>query len=167
MWDEQLGYVHCGFMLGMRALLKVLQGTIPADALIAITGHSLGGARARILCALFIVNGWSVLQVVTFGSPKPAFVNLARIIQKAAVIPDGSNTPILGEHASYRNRNDPVPMAPIDLPKMDWEHTEAWVRVDAAPAATDFEPLRDHHIELYLRGLLALPPTLPATLAPP
>jgi pimeloyl-ACP methyl ester carboxylesterase len=155
--DDQLGYVHSGFFEGMRALFQHLITVIPAGAMIVITGHSLGGARARDLAALFLVNGYKVLQLVTFGSPKPGFANLARIIQKCATTLGADGEPMLGEHCSYRNRNDPIPQEPIDIEaaQMDWQHPEPWISISAAPALTDLEPLRDHHIGLYLQGVTA------------
>lgn len=167
--DPQLGYVHSGFLQGMRALFGALQKQLPSGAKVAITGHSLGGARARILAALFIVNGYDVYQLVTFGSPKPAFANLARIIQKGAdVAAHGGAIAMVSEHISYRNRSDPVVTVPFNIADMEWEHTEPYKAVSAAPAAYDLQVLRDHHIGLYLQGVTALlsgpaaaPPGLP------
>jgi pimeloyl-ACP methyl ester carboxylesterase len=141
LWDVRLGFVHAGFMCGMNdAYVQILMA---CGKNIVVTGHSLGGARARILAALLAYAGRPVLQCCVFGSPKPGFVNLSRILQK-------SGTPV-----SYRNRNDPVPLVPGLLPPLCllWAHPDQWIALDSAPPPNDLEPLRDHHMAHYLDGL--------------
>lgn len=138
-WHEKLGFVHAGFMQGMDDVFTEVCKALDEKP-IEITGHSLGGSRARDLAALFTVNKIQVQQLCTFGSPKPAFINLARIIQKSGMA-----------HFSYRNRNDVVPTLPHLLPF--WEHTEPYVALDAAPEVDNLEPLRDHSIALYIKAL--------------
>lgn len=136
-WHPQLGFCHKGMLAGMDEVFAAVRGKMTGPA--HITGHSLGGARARLLAGLFIVNFLSVETLCTFGSPKPAYVNLQRIIEKSGV-----------RHCSYRNRNDVVPTLP---PLGDFVHTEDWTAVDAAPAIDNFEPLRDHQMALYIKAL--------------
>jgi predicted lipase len=107
---------------------------------VIITGHSLGAARARVFAALRVVNHLPVDRLCVFGSPRPGFANLARVIQKSGMI-----------HMSFRNRNDPVTEVPTILPQ--WEHTENYILLDEHAIADDYSPLRDHHIELYQRGV--------------
>lgn len=140
-WDYALGFVHAGFLAGVRDVLGALASTAGKD--IVVTGHSLGGARARILAGLLAYSGQPVKQCCVFGSPRPGFANLARILQK-------SGTPM----ASYRNRNDPVPLVPF-MGGL-YQHPDQWVALDAAPPADDLEPLRDHHIARYQEGLAKL-----------
>jgi hypothetical protein len=135
-WHDQLGFVHAGFMAGMDDVFAEVRKVVGPK--VVITGHSLGGARARILAALFAVNGLPAGVLHTFGSPKPGFKNLARILQKSG-----------WTHSSDRNRNDIVPTLPMIL---DWQHTEPWTPVSAAPAQDDLEPLRDHSIALYVQA---------------
>jgi hypothetical protein len=99
-WDPRVGFVHGGFMRGMSDALAVVSAL--ETSCLYVTGHSLGGARARILAGLLAVAGRPVARCAVFGSPRPAFANLARVLQKTA-------TPL----ASYRNRNDPVPLVPF------------------------------------------------------
>lgn len=140
-WHPQLGYCHAGFLAGMDSVFAKVK--IAVGGKVIITGHSLGGARARILAGLFAVNGIPVDTVCTFGSPKPAFPNLARIIEKAGIT-----------HVSYRNRNDPVPMMPLTIALLaDFVHTEQWIAVNSAPDKSDLTPLRDHSISLYCTAL--------------
>jgi len=140
-WHRQLGFVHAGFLHDMDDVFAAVRGIVGSKVI--ITGHSLGGARARILAALFAYNGVPVDTVCVFGSPKPAFTNLARIIQKSSI-----------KHLSFRNRNDIVPCMPLTIePFLDFVHTEDWMPISAAPAETNLEPLRDHGIDLYAQGL--------------
>jgi hypothetical protein len=144
-WHPQLGFCHAGFLAGMDEVFAEVRAVVGPQ--VAITGHSLGAARARILAALFACNQLPVDQLCVFGSPKPAFVNLARIIRKSGMA-----------HASYRNRNDVVPTVPLTVaPFLDFVHTEDWTPLDAAPADTNLEPLRDHNIDLYVQGLRLAP----------
>jgi hypothetical protein len=139
MWHPQLGFCHAGFLKDIDDVFAVVRSVVGSKVI--ITGHSLGGARARILAALFACSGVKVdITLCVFGSPKPAFVNLQRIIEKSGMV-----------HMSFRNRNDVVPTLPAILPL--WCHTESWQDVDAAPAADNLEPLRDHSIDLYVAAL--------------
>jgi hypothetical protein len=143
-WHPKLGFVHSGFIIGMDDIFEVSRNKVgQGGRKIAITGHSLGGAHARLLAAMYACEGIQVDILCVFGSPKPGFTNLARIIQKSGM-----------QHTSYRNRNDVVPTVPLTLePILDFVHTEQWIAVDAAPASTDFEALRDHSCELYVEAL--------------
>lgn len=148
-WDSRLGFVHGGFMAGMYDVLAAV--TLATSNRLVVTGHSLGGARARILAALVAYSGSPVLQCTVFGSPRPGFANLSRILQK-------SKTPL----SSYRNREDPVPLVPF-MGGL-YVHPDQWIALDAHAAPGDLEPLRDHHIALYQEGLAKLYPVPPGPL---
>lgn len=137
-WDDRLGFVHGGFMRGMNDALAAILAVVGPR--VVVTGHSLGGARARILAGLLAYLGRPVEQCTVFGSPRPGFANLARVLQK-------SGTPL----ASYRNRNDPVPVVPFMVGL--YEHPDAWIALNSAPPPNDLEPLRDHHMAHYIAGL--------------
>jgi hypothetical protein len=148
-WHPQLGYCHSGFLEGMDDVYTQVRKVV--NKKVIFTGHSLGGARARILAAMFAANpspcAGTSLGLCVFGSPKPAFINLRRIIEKSGM-----------QHASFRNRNDIVATVPFILPM--WEHTEDWTPCDAAPASDNFEPLRDHSSDLYIAAVKKLPPLI-------
>jgi hypothetical protein len=146
-WHPKLGFVHAGFAQGLDSLYAVIAPLMGRN--IVILGHSLGAARACDVAGLFAYDAAAagvacpVKMLCTFGQPKPGFANLARIITKSGMT-----------HVSYRNRNDPVPLVPLSFwPFLDYVHTEAWIALDAAPAIDNLEPLRDHHINLYIQGL--------------
>jgi pimeloyl-ACP methyl ester carboxylesterase len=143
-WHSKLGFCHAGFLYGMDDVLEELRPYIKKG--VVITGHSLGGAHARILAGLLAYEKFEVGMLCVFGSPKPAFINLARIIQKSGM-----------QHFSYRNRNDVVPDMPLSVfPFFDFQHTEAYTPLDAAPSEDNLEPLRDHSIKLYYTALCNL-----------
>ncbi|MDD5249658.1 MAG: hypothetical protein PHY45_11765 [Rhodocyclaceae bacterium] len=137
-WHPNLGFLHAGFAAGLDDVMAEVHSAVGER--VAITGHSLGGARARILAAMRVIEGWPVHQLCVFGSPKPGFANVSRIIQKSGMA-----------HSSYRNRNDPMPLMPGLLPL--WEHPEDWIALDEHPDVNDFDPLRDHSMALYARGV--------------
>lgn len=141
--DYQLGFVHAGFMVGVRDVMVALSLIGNADGPLVITGHSLGGARARLLAALLVVNGVKVAQCTVFGSPRPAFANVRRVLEKSGVA-----------LASYRNRNDPVPIVPTILPW--WSHTDEWITLDSPSDPNDLSPFRDHGSVRYIDGLQRL-----------
>lgn len=154
-WHAKLGFVHAGFYEGLDTLYPLITAAVGKS--IVVLGHSLGAARACDVAGLFAYDAAAaglpcpVQTLCTFGQPKPGFVNLARLITKSGMA-----------HRSYRNRNDPVPLVPFTIAAlMDFVHTEDWIALDAAPSPTDLEPLRDHHIGLYVQGLTP-PPSVPA-----
>lgn len=147
-WDSDLGYCEAGFLEDMDELAKELYDIFFKLNMsnLAITGHSLGGARARILTAKLIKLNFPVCKLLTFGSPKPGFINLARIIQKSNI-----------QHQSVRNRNDVVPTTPLSIePFLDYVHTEDYILGDAAPEESNLEPLRDHSVSLYQQAVQTL-----------
>jgi hypothetical protein len=143
-WHSQLGFCHAGFLAGMDDAFAAVRAVVGPH--VAITGHSLGGARARILAALFAVNGVPVDTLCVFGSPKPAFINVARVIQKSGMA-----------HSSYRFANDIVPTAPLTIePWLDFEHTEPYTALAGHSAPGNLAPLRDHAIDNYFDALTLL-----------
>lgn len=135
-WHSTLGYCHRGFLAHLDVVFDIVKEHVQEG--FQITGHSLGGARARLLGGLFIVNNKPPKSVVTFGAPKPAFVNLRRLYEKSTC-----------DHVSFKNRNDIV----VTLPHaFDYVHTENYIEVNAAPAEDNFDALRDHSSLLYVKA---------------
>jgi pimeloyl-ACP methyl ester carboxylesterase len=142
----RLGVVHAGFWAGMLDLYAAVKGvTNPV-----IVGHSLGAAHARLLAGLFILDGKPVRDLVAFASPRPAFANLRRVIEKGGA-----------PHRSYRFSNDPVPTVPFEIPflpdALTWQHTEPWTKLAGTTGDENLDPLRDHAIANYVTALT--PPT--------
>jgi triacylglycerol lipase len=110
--DPDIGCrVHRGFS---NAALTVLDDALPRLEIeypITVTGYSLGGAMAALLSKYLTINGYQVVEVVTFGQPK---------LTDAAGIAAFADLPIL----RFVNRNDPVPHLPPNdfLPGEDFDH---------------------------------------------
>lgn len=143
-WDSEIGFVPLGFWIGIDAVLAEVQGVITQP--LTVQGHSLGGARARVAVAKMLCRNIPVKRLCVFGSPKAGFANMGRIFDKAGL-----------DRASYRNRNDPVPLTPMTLqPLLPWAHSEPWQVMDEAGAPNDLDPLRDHHMAHYVAGAAKL-----------
>lgn len=145
--DREVGMVHGGFAAGLDGALAKAMAVITDGAPISLTGHSLGGARARISAAKLMLRGLRVVSVHVFGSPKPGFGRIARIIGAGDCL-----------HMSYRHGEDPVPSLP---PGGLWEHTEPWKQLpDVTPSedglAEVVDDLFDHRIDNYVKGISAM-----------
>ena len=142
-WDPEVGYCHGGFLEGIDASLAEIIPALGTDPHTSLTldGHSLGAAHARIAAAKLTVRGIKVDQLCTFGSPRPGYVNIRRVIEKSGMV-----------HRSFKYRNDPVCDVPIPIPILyPVVHTEDATPLDGPSNSEDpWGPLRDHHIQLYL-----------------
>ena len=138
--DPEIGYTHAGFLDDMDAALEQIVPLLYGD--VVFTGHSLGGARARIATAKLAVRRLPVAQCIVFGSPKPGYAQLADILGASGAA-----------HTSYRNRQDPVPTL---APGSTWVHPDEWTSIDAAPPGEFLSDLRDHEVALYVQGVGAL-----------
>ena len=137
----RLGSVHAGFYDGMEKAWAEVRALHTQPLM--ITGHSLGAARAAILTGLASLDNTAPVVRVVFGEPKPAFLDLAKIIQY---------TP----GRSYRNGNnrhhDQVTDAPISFPPFQYVHPTPIITVTEAPTGDLFSRLGIfawHHIDLY------------------
>ena len=137
-----------GFWLGIPELFATVKN-IPSPI---ITGHSLGGAHARVLAGMFALAGLPVAELVTFASPRPAFPNLQRVIEISGM-----------PHRSYRFHNDPVPLVPFPLAVLPWTHTEEWIPLAGNTEPENLDPLRDHSIANYIAMLTAATSGIPQT----
>ncbi len=104
-WDSKIGWCHRGFLMGVRAvwddLFTSVQRDIDAGLNVWFTGHSLGGALAQIAAALCIANGCIPEGVEVFGSPRPGFAKLHKILARTT--------------KCYRRGKDIVPTVPHRL----------------------------------------------------
>ena len=144
-YDPWLGWCHSGFLSGARSVV----GQIATDLTgrrVVLCGHSLGGALALLVGALFVVQHRNPTAIVTFGAPRAGFKRYANTLRMTAV-------------RQYRLGDDPVTDVPWLLGL--YRHPRP-LRQLAAPWAID--PLEDHHVLRYVAAMKALrtPPVPPA-----
>lgn len=138
-WIGGLGFVHAGFGLGAAAEWRRLAPLLSRDKLITFTGHSLGGAMAIALAALFAhARPGQAFRVVTFGAPRVGFALpwLRFRLRDAA------------EHVQYARTGDIVP----DVPTRPYLHGGRLTRIGVS--AGDF--IANHAIGRYAADLAAL-----------
>lgn len=144
----RIGHVHAGFFAGMEHVWAELRPLLMQPVIIA--GHSLGAARAAILCALMVKDGVVPAARVVFGEPKPGLIDLAQLIKDVPA-------------RSYRNgdtlHHDVVTDVPLSLPPLEYMHPTPIVPVCAEPTGdlfSRFGAFAYHHIELYVTAVTAL-----------
>lgn len=144
----RIGMLHSGFYENMEKIWSELKPLLTHPVL--VTGHSLGAARASILCGLMKVDGPAPVRRAVFGEPRPGMADFAKII---AEIPG----------ASYRNTSkrfhDVVTDLPLKLlPPFNFIHPTDLVDVSCPPTGSIFNKVglfAYHHIELYQTALAA------------
>lgn len=129
----QLGTVHAGFL---RSVESIWADT-PAEGNIIITGHSLGGAQALLLGALFVAGGRPPKKITTFGSPSVGFKFANKLATLLLSIPG----------FDYRNADDPVPtiLSLYEHPRPLFQLGKVW---------DDLHVIEDHNIRKYRESLL-------------
>lgn len=135
---ELLGTLHAGFMAGMDDVYAEIQSVITGP--LAITGHSLGAARAMILAGLFAANKRSAVQATVFGCPRPGGEQLRDILVMSGT-----------KLASYRNERDVVTYVPF-LPEI-FCHVIDPTQLHGGSVPGDVTIFREHSISQYLIGL--------------
>jgi rhodanese-related sulfurtransferase len=87
------GGVEKGFYNGLPEVMVQALPLIPKDKPVYVTGHSRGAARAGIMAAILIKQGYDVI-VVVFGSPRAGDKEFSSILEGAKL------------RRSYRNYHD-------------------------------------------------------------
>lgn len=93
--DSLIGWCHKGFLIGVRHIWPILarrMDTYENSSRFWFCGHSKGGAEATIVAAMAVMRTYPVENLTTFGSPRPGFAQLGKIL---SVVP--------GEHYVYGN----------------------------------------------------------------
>lgn len=138
-----LGYCHSGFLAGMDTVASELVMAISPERPYALTGHSLGAARALIVAGLLMWAKKPPALVVTFGTPRPGMAKLSSLL-------NGGGYPI----RHYKNGPDPVADVPLTVPPL-WlfQKPKVDTLLDVAPADGAHDPMHWHHMPLYLEGV--------------
>jgi len=95
--DENLDIsLHRGFAYAARQVYSELKPLAKKNYSIKLTGHSLGGAVAVILAALFDTDGFEVGEITTFGQPKVTnptgadkfqYLDITRVVTPKDLVP--------------------------------------------------------------------------------
>lgn len=147
----KLGYCHSGFLENMDAVAIELSMAIGPEKPYAITGHSLGAARALILSAMMVLAKTPPALVVTFGTPRPGMGQLSDILRNGGF-------PI----RHYKNGPDPVADVPVTIPPL-WLYQKPVVdtALSMAPSEGALDPFHWHHMPLYLEGIRKMTSDVP------
>ena len=126
-WSEELGrFCHSGFLKAARDVVPIVN---ELSGSVVLTGHSLGGAIARIAGAILERN----IPIVTFGEPRSIFG-----------IPDNPINPI---SRRFVNGEDCVPSHP--WPIWGYRHQAPIIRI-GKKLGNKFE---DHKVSNYINAL--------------
>lgn len=141
-----LALVARGYWQPLMKELPQILGFITMEAPVYCIGHSLGGVRANLLCAVLAARGYTV-QAISYGAPKGA----------NAVFWEAHP----GSYYRYVNQRDPAPDWPLDvLSDMTHPAPMEWLWNDGLISNGDFFRHRfvcisDHWIEKYIAKLEA------------
>lgn len=144
----RIGTVHQGFFAGIEKMWHELKPML-SGAPVAVTGHSLGAARADMLCG-FMVEDWQPpARRAVFGEPRPGYQDFCSSVGR---IPG----------ASYCNADarghDRVTDWPMRLPHLfDFARPSPLVDVTASPSWVQRVDgiFCYHHIDLYQAAVAA------------
>jgi hypothetical protein len=135
--DPELGWCHAGFLGNVRGVAGQIMHDVVGKRTI-VTGHSKGGAEAKLFAALLVAAGRPPAQLTTFGAPRVAAQSNDRLAALLAAVPG----------MDYRHRVDPVPGLPHGF-----SHPRP-VHQLVEPLAA-LEAITDHLIAHYIAALKA------------
>lgn len=138
--DSDLGPVHPGFALGVRAVKDQLDALV-GDKVIVV-GHSLGAAHALLYAGYRVASGKPLNRVLVFGEPRAGGAQMAAVLAK---------TPIWSYRNQDVNGHDYVTDVPRGVPLVaDYQHPRMFTDVSRSPAQNDaWGIFRYHHFFLY------------------
>lgn len=139
----RVGTVHYGFYDGMEKMHMEVSSMLTQPVM--VTGHSLGAARADILCALMVTGGKPPARRAVFGEPRPGMPDFAAFLK---------DVPGHGYRNADAHGHDYVTDVPPQMfGGLSFTHPKPLVDVSASP--TGVGPFRYHHIELYRAAMMA------------
>lgn len=131
-----LGNVALGFSEGMVHHFETVRPYLQGGSW-GVTGHSLGGARAKGMAGMGVAANMGPAFVHTFGQPRFGWRTFCQIV---------SSVPGL----ILRNKGDPVAELPTCPP---FDDDRPILPINEPPAAGDsWGTWAPHHMELYLAG---------------
>ncbi len=145
--DPQLGIVHPGFMLGVRAVQAKIDALVGNNVI--VVGHSLGAGHAQLYAGYRAAAGKSVNRLLLFGSPRAGGPELSKVLAPVDIYSFCNGD---------QDGHDLVTDVPYSLGKLlPYCHPRELQKVTYSPPADDVWALfRYHHFGLYCRALHAL-----------
>jgi triacylglycerol lipase len=159
----RIGRVHAGFRRAFESIFTPLANELKPGTRILLAGHSLGGALAMLAAYALLDNGYPIMGVYTYGSPRVGNGPFSRTYNS-----------VLG-HRTFRlvNDRDPVPRLPwvwgtyrhagteVFLPRdggleidPPWYARAADKLADLAePTPNQFVSLQAHALDSYIKRL--------------
>lgn len=141
-WFSMIGPCHAGFGTGGKALWALVRPKLPKDKRIIFTGHSLGGAYAQVLAAMYGAENRNPCEVVTFGSPR---VRIAFNLGFRSLLHRSMRVEL------YARVGDPIPDVPF---KPLYLHAARLIPIGKPVDSID--PMANHDIALYASDLKAV-----------
>jgi triacylglycerol lipase len=156
--------VHRGFLESMEAVESDLDGLLAGEnpARLWLTGHSLGGALAKLFALWALERGHAVAGVYTFGQPRVGDADFARhydsllkpqtfrVVHADDIVPRVPWLLARYRHAAHEIFFPSVPSVPlVDLP---WPRKLPYAIPALIREATQkkLPLLDDHHVSRYL-----------------
>jgi predicted lipase len=135
-WSKEIrGFVHRGFLSGVRDIWSHLPIGGPNPMSVVLTGHSKGGAEAILFGAMLCALKIPPVQIETFGAPRVGFTGLGRLLKN-----------IPGKR--WRLGADIVPTRPLPFP-FPYRHDR-----ELSLIATDEEDVfKNHRIADYIKAV--------------
>lgn len=168
--------VHSGFLSAYNSILGPLTSKLRpfASRLIFVTGHSLGGALAKLSALELQRQGFNIAQVYTFGQPRVgngAFTRLYdaalgrstfRVVHEEDIVPRVPHLPAF--HDPYRHAGVEVFLSSfggmlVNPPLLTLLASDAWGAYRAFLVSTfeaALDPIYDHYLGNYTADLDAL-----------
>lgn len=145
----KIGWVHAGFYDKLPKVWEAMQPMLMNP--VVVVGHSLGAARASILAAMMVVDGYPVAQRAVFGEPRPGFAKLGKVLE--AVPRSSSYRAVWGADV------DPVTKVPFKFGPWQYVHPTKMIEVPVRPHPGDpwGELFALHHIQGYQEALRPKP----------
>lgn len=149
----RIGTVHEGFYTGLEKMWGECAPLLNQPTM--VTGHSLGAARADILCALMVADERPPVRRAVFGEPRPGMPDFARFLKDVAG--NGYRNGDARGHDLVTDVPLPVHMQPPFL-DLDFSHPKPLVDISASPTGDLIqrrEPFAYHHVQLYQAAMAA------------
>jgi hypothetical protein len=148
--ETRIGTVHSGFFTGMEQMWSEVKPMLKQPVM--ITGHSLGAARADMLCGLMAADKAPVAHSAVFGEPRPGLSDFAHTLSKI------DRVAYCNGDKHGHDRVCDVPLRLQQIADLDFIHPKRLVLVTAEPEGNFFAThglFAWHHISLYQKAIAA------------